>query len=53
MITVHNIHGDASRVVVYCATCQGSRTITLPFPATKLLEELDAFRKKHSHSEAR
>lgn len=49
MITVHAIPGDAKRVVVYCAACQGARTIILPLPAEKLLEELDAFRKTHDH----
>ena len=49
MITVHTIPGDAKRVVVYCAICQGSRTIVLPLPASKLAEELDAFQKTHDH----
>ena len=48
-VTVHAIPGDAKRVVVYCATCQGSRTIPLPMPASKLAEELDAFQKTHDH----
>ena len=49
MIAVHTIPGDAKRVVVYCAICQGSRTIPLPLPALRLLEELDAFQKTHDH----
>ncbi len=49
-ITVHAIPGDASRVVVYCATCQGARTIVLPLPASRLVEELDAFRTDHDHA---
>lgn len=52
MITIHAIPGDAKRVVVYCATCQGSRTILLPLPALRLLEELDAFRNDHDHDQA-
>lgn len=48
-ITVHAIPGDASRVVVYCAACGGARTIILPLPASRLLEELDAFRTDHDH----
>lgn len=48
-VTVHAIPGDAKRVVVYCAICQGSRTIPLPLPASKLAEELDAFQKTHDH----
>ena len=49
IVTVHAIPGDAKRVVVYCATCQGSRTISLPIPASRLVEELDAFQKTHDH----
>ncbi len=51
-ITVHAIPGDASRVVVYCATCQGARTIVLPLRASRLVEELDAFRTDHDHDHA-
>ena len=51
MITVHSIAGDAKRVVIYCAACGGARTIVLPLPASRLLEELDAFRKDHDHDQ--
>jgi hypothetical protein len=51
-VTVHAIPGDAKRVVVYCATCQGAHTIVLPLPASKLAEELDAFRTDHDHDQA-
>lgn len=50
-ITVHSIAGDAKRVVVYCAACGGARTIVLPLPASRLLEEFDAFRKDHDHDQ--
>jgi hypothetical protein len=50
-ITVHSIAGDAKRVVIYCAACGGARTIVLPLPASRLLEELDAFRKDHDHDQ--
>jgi len=51
MITVHSIAGDAKRVVIYCAACGGARTIVLPLPASRLLEEFDAFRKTHDHDQ--
>jgi hypothetical protein len=50
-ITVHAIPGDARRLFAHCAACGGARTIVLPLPASRLLEELDAFRKMHDHDQ--
>lgn len=52
-ITVHAIPGDARRLFAHCAACGGARTIVLPLPASRLLEELDAFRNDHEHDQDR